>query len=70
MQHSQYPQNKLVDSTLNALSCFLSSTFLPSGLTRQLPPSIKNVAANSRAGFPLGFGHSSRYVSKSVALVG
>ncbi|XP_077300188.1 ubiquinone biosynthesis protein COQ6, mitochondrial [Arctopsyche grandis] len=68
--HKQYPRNTVVDSAVNALSSFLSAAFLPSGITRQLPPSIENVAESSRAAFPLGFGHSVRYVSKGVALVG
>jgi len=36
----------------------------------QLPPTVINVRPNSRASFPLGFGHATHYIGPRVALIG
>lgn len=41
-----------------------------SGVVRQLPPQINTLYGKSRAGFPLGFGHSSSYAERGVVLIG
>lgn len=38
--------------------------------TRQIPPKVHKIYNNSRAAFPLGFGHASTYVRQGVALIG
>ncbi|KAI5643182.1 FAD binding domain-containing protein [Phthorimaea operculella] len=66
----QYPRSSSVDACMSWVSTVLKKVGLPDGAQRQLPPSIMNIAAGSRAAFPLGFGHSTRYVAHGVALVG
>lgn len=66
----QYPRNNSVDACTSWLSSCLKSFGLKDGTARQLPPSIRNIAPNSRAAFPLGFGHSTRYIAPGVALIG
>ncbi|XP_073950499.1 ubiquinone biosynthesis monooxygenase COQ6, mitochondrial-like [Choristoneura fumiferana] len=66
----QYPRSTTVDAVTSWLSSWLKSAGLPDGATRQLPPSVRQIASGSRAAFPLGFGHSTRYVAPGVALVG
>ncbi|KAJ4436626.1 hypothetical protein ANN_16757 [Periplaneta americana] len=66
----KYPRDKVVDIATQKLNEILESMFLSSNAVRQLHPSIASVEEGSRAAFPLGFGHSTRYVSKGVVLVG
>ncbi|XP_063831673.1 ubiquinone biosynthesis monooxygenase COQ6, mitochondrial [Ostrinia nubilalis] len=66
----QYPRSSSVDACMSWLGSWLKRAGLPDGEARQLPPSIKSIAPNSRAAFPLGFGHSTRYIAPGVALVG
>ncbi|XP_053613898.1 ubiquinone biosynthesis monooxygenase COQ6, mitochondrial [Plodia interpunctella] len=55
----EYPRNSAVERTLRWLQS-----------ARALPPSARAALRQSRAAFPLGFGHSTRYVAPAVALVG
>ncbi|XP_061384530.1 ubiquinone biosynthesis monooxygenase COQ6, mitochondrial isoform X2 [Danaus plexippus] len=66
----QYPRSGAVDACMSWLGSVLRSVGLPDGAERQLPPSVATLAPSSRAAFPLGFGHSTRYVAPNVALVG
>lgn len=68
-QWKQYPKDQFIDSTMKAISSIVGnfSTIQNRG---PLPPGIKSVYEKSRALFPLGFGHTSTYVSTGVALIG
>lgn len=66
----QYPRSSGVDACLSWFSSCLRRAGLPDGAVRQLPPSVKAIVPSSRAAFPLGFGHSTRYVAPGVALIG
>ncbi|KAJ8723973.1 hypothetical protein PYW07_007953 [Mythimna separata] len=66
----QYPRNSGVEAVTSWTSSWLRRAGLPDGAALQLPPSIRGVVPASRAAFPLGFGHSTRYVAPGVALVG
>ena len=59
-----------MDAATQRLNSLLESMLLGSNAVRQLPPSVVGVASGSRAAFPLGFGHSTRYIASNVALVG
>ncbi|XP_072929950.1 ubiquinone biosynthesis monooxygenase COQ6, mitochondrial [Epargyreus clarus] len=66
----QYPRSSSVDACTSWVGSWLKSVGLPDGAERQLPPSVRDIAPGSRAAFPLGFGHSTRYIAPGVALVG
>lgn len=63
----KYPKNSLVDVAMNSVASFLG-TDPQAG--RQLPPKLSSLYNDSRAGFPLGFGHADSYVRRGVALIG
>lgn len=56
-----------MDCALDALKIVLATK---STQQMQIPPQISGLYQQSRAGFPLGFGHASSYVGKGVALIG
>lgn len=66
----QYPRSNGVQTVTSWMSSALKQAGLPDGIARQLPPSIHSVVPSSRAAFPLGFGHSTRYIAPGVALIG
>ncbi|KAJ8880874.1 hypothetical protein PR048_017346 [Dryococelus australis] len=66
----QYPRSNIVVAATQGLDKLLSSVLFVSAVNRQLQPSIADIEEGSRAAFPLGFGHATRYVAPSVALVG
>jgi ubiquinone biosynthesis monooxygenase Coq6 len=70
LQRKKFPRDKIVDSVTQKFNDFLESVFERSNAVRQLHPSISSVEEGSRAAFPLGFGHATRYVGKGVVLVG
>ena len=65
-----YPRDGIVESGMKALEQLLQSLSLQTGVTRQLPPSVSKIVEDSRAAFPLGFGHSTCYVKPGTVLVG
>lgn len=65
-----YSRDSIISTATKNLNSLLQNLNLPSNAVRQLPPNIKSIEPNSRAGFPLGFGHATNYVANGVALVG
>lgn len=66
----QYPRSGSVETVTSFVSSWLRRAGLPDGAARQLPPSIRSISPNSRAAFPLAFGHSTRYIAPGVVLIG
>lgn len=66
----QYPRSSIVDACTSWVGSLLKNVGLPDGAERQLPPSVKRIVPGSRAAFPLGFGHSTRYIAPGVILIG
>ncbi|CAG2061865.1 unnamed protein product, partial [Timema podura] len=58
----QYPRHPVVDTATRRLDSILDSLMLRSSAVRQLQPSVAEIEPDSRAAFPLAFGHSTRYV--------
>lgn len=52
------------------MKCAASCLGTDTQTVRQLPPKLNSLYHNSRAGFPLGFGHANTYVRRGVALIG
>jgi len=48
----------------------LTSVGLEGSTSRQLPPTVLDIEASSRAAFPFGCAHASRYVAHRMALIG
>ncbi|GLV36624.1 Coenzyme Q6 [Carabus blaptoides fortunei] len=65
-----YPRDTVIDSITKGFNNFLENLNFASNAVRQLPPGVAGIESNSRAAFPLGFGHSTNYVAKGVALIG
>lgn len=70
LQWKKLPRDKIVDVATQRFNGLLESLFERSSTVQQLHPSVSSVVEGSRAAFPLGFGHATRYVGKGVALVG
>lgn len=66
-QYQNYPRNLLVDTAMKTVESVLGNY---SQTVRQLPPQAKAIYGQSRAAFPLGFGHASSYVGRGVAIIG
>ena len=66
MQWQEHKKSELVKTA----SGVLSSLHLGGKGPRVMPPSIEEVVEKSRACFPLGFGHSTYYVSRRTAIIG
>ncbi|XP_078593597.1 ubiquinone biosynthesis monooxygenase COQ6, mitochondrial-like [Branchiostoma floridae x Branchiostoma japonicum] len=65
-----YKREAAVDSAVQTVQSILS-TISPGGTSaRQLPPSVSDVDADSRAMFPLGLGHATQYVKHRMAIIG
>lgn len=67
IEKDAHPIVKNVSSSVDKL---LNTLFPNSGSVLQLPPSILSVDEGSRATFPLGLGHATKYVGHQVALIG
>ncbi|KOB66577.1 Ubiquinone biosynthesis monooxygenase COQ6, partial [Operophtera brumata] len=82
----QLPEEQFIDALNDALVIFKGANstawqrllptgtvaLLPLGSRRclLLPPSVRAIVPASRAAFPLGFGHSTKYIAPGVALIG
>lgn len=67
MQMKKYEKNSVVEMAMGTVRSVFNNN---SGVIQQVPPQITGIYGKSRAGFPLGFGHSSSYVDRGVALIG
>ncbi|KAK9878514.1 hypothetical protein WA026_022410 [Henosepilachna vigintioctopunctata] len=63
-------RNYIVEEGTKAFDQVLNFLQVSSRKNRQFPPKIGKCQENSRAAFPLGFGHCTNYVMKGVALLG
>lgn len=63
-------KNPSVESALSFMNNILSTFFPAKGTLCQLPPSIVEIDDDSRACFPLAFGHAAEYVTSRIALIG
>lgn len=63
-------QDLLVTSVSKAISSVLETLNFTENKCEVMPPSITDIVTNSRATFPVGFGHAACYVNHRVALVG
>lgn len=63
-------QDLLVTSVSKAISSVLETLNFTENKCEVVPPSITDIITNSRATFPVGFGHAACYVNHRVALVG
>jgi ubiquinone biosynthesis monooxygenase Coq6 len=61
-----YPSNRMVSDILKTFDNLLPNK----NRITQLPPTVVKLQENSRAAFPLGFGHASSYVCTGAALIG
>ncbi|XP_066148540.1 ubiquinone biosynthesis monooxygenase COQ6, mitochondrial [Euwallacea fornicatus] len=68
--HGTFSKASIVVDATNAFNNLLSALNCSSNKTKPCPPKIQAIVAGSRATYPLGFGHSSQYIRKGVALVG
>ncbi|XP_025833722.1 ubiquinone biosynthesis monooxygenase COQ6, mitochondrial [Agrilus planipennis] len=66
----EYPKRSIVSDVMKGFDRFLEILRLPSNAVRQLPPNVSGIEEGSRAAFPLGFGHATKYFKPGVALVG
>lgn len=55
---------------MRALQQLLEGLSLQTGVVKQLQPSVSAIIEESRAAFPLQFGHSVSYVQTGTVLVG
>lgn len=62
----KFPKQAFINEAMRGLASILGQDHT----TRQLPPKVHKIYHNSRAAFPLGFGHASTYVRQGVALIG
>lgn len=65
--YKTYQKDKLVTTAMDTLSAILGTN---SGESAQYPPKVIGVTEKSRAAFPLGFSHTSAYVTQGAAIVG
>ncbi|KAJ8985965.1 hypothetical protein NQ317_010723 [Molorchus minor] len=65
-----YKRNPIVETATSSFDSLLRLLNCSSDSVRRYPPKISGVEENSRAAFPLGFGHATSYIGKGVALVG
>lgn len=67
---SKYSSSIIVQQATSIFDTFLRVLNCSKSEKNNVPPTVKSIEPNSRAAFPLGFGHSSQYIGKGVALVG
>nr|CAH7763763.1 unnamed protein product [Callosobruchus chinensis] len=68
--YQTYQHSDVIDAATKVFDNFLRFFNWPVDMSRRYPPKISRIEEGSRAAFPFGFGHSTSYICKGVALVG
>ncbi|KAL1130367.1 hypothetical protein AAG570_013305 [Ranatra chinensis] len=63
-------QDEFVKLTDNAVNSVLNFLKFPIAKGELVPPYMSSIHSGSRASFPLGFGHSTKYIGPRTALIG